>query len=651
MGNSDSKTIFRDQVQILVNEEVPSEHFEFWDMLFSIPISLEDVYAMIPDADIQTLLDNRGSNFLKLYDYCVSILEDISLATEIPAAKIHVGSTATRILIRILPFALDSSEIMWSDQPRSIKTMMTALKLMFTTGYSVPDQSRIDIQEYNQLDMHRIWGHGLYKDNNYIVVPGNMWVIRYDLIKLLLTVSSAELYTTPSAFNTNLYLLYLTSKANSYLSQLTASLFNILLNFKPMGNWNLPYGSYFNYEFEEKSIKAALQLLSAFCYSSEKVQDPEILQKFGIGSEDINKNYFKENLANISAPKHLENIYKAFQSLISIVTISQNTYLPGSVKEIDFKEELVVFFWNFIKSNNNFKVFLENQENSYELCLPFIKLLESQSFIVTSSITYILLHLSTVRNFSSNLHHNFPNVLTDLPLFTGGYSDYIIIGLCKYIFSNANYYNALHSYFLMIISNISPYIRSMSPTTCQLLIRLIEKYSTKAWLFESEKNHYFLFYILEAINNIIQYQWQGSSYLVLSLIRKKDVLIKIFRISDQWEESRGNDWCNRDWFESWSKRLPLDVLKAILHYMIPKLEAYNSSNPKATDENILEYINKNTLVGLLPPPPGIVRRLLEVNIYSELYEHAHLWSFVFIKNLPHQIVPYQKIKLVKFGND
>ena len=653
MGNSDSRTIFRDQVQALVNEDIPQDRFEYWDMLFSISISVTDVYSLIPDADILSLLEHRKENLLRVIDYCISILEDLTLSADLSTAKQNTCSNAVKILARFMPFLLDQTAIMWSDQPRSLKIITNVLKLMFTSGYSIPNVGKNEISDWSSVDIERLWEKGLVKGENNVQTTGTMWSNRYELIRLLISMCCGELYSTQQEHFTNLYGLYLISKANIYSSQLFYSLINVMISYNPIGNWKLPYGSYFVHEYQERCLHISIQLLHILCLmDNERGISSELIERFGLSQSDFEENLIKKKLSCIIRPEDFTLIYTSLKGLINIITMSQNTYLPGSVKEIQCKNELVLLFWLLVKYNIPFREFLESQFDLYELVIPLIQLMETSDFVVTSSIAYLLLIFSTIRSFSSNLFKPFPNIITDLPLFSGNYSDFIILSFCKLIFLPTTYYSTLYIYFVMIICNISPYIRGLAPLASQGLVRLLEKFSIKAWLLENEKNNYSLFNIIESINSLIQYQWTASSGLILGLIRKKDLLIKIFTLHEKWEESKRNEeWLNKNWYETWTSNLPLDVLKGVLHFLIPQLETYTKSNPKATDQNILEFISITTLVGLLPPPQRIFTRTLEINYPSERCEHVYFWGYMFVKSLPYQLVPKEKIKLVQFASN
>lgn len=55
------------------------------------------------------------------------------------------------------------------------------------------------------------------------------------------------------------------------------------------------------------------------------------------------------------------------------------------------------------------------------------------------------------------------------------------------------------------------------------LLHLLEAFSTPWFLFSSPSNHHLVFFLLEIFNNIIQYQFDGNSNLVYTIIRKRQI--------------------------------------------------------------------------------------------------------------------------------
>ena len=334
MGNNDSRTMFRDQIQVLVNENIPHDRFEYWDMLFSISLSTSDIFTMIPDADIATLLQSRRENLMRVVDYSLSIMEEMTSLAEIPQPKLIACSNAVKLLTRLLPFMVDEPEAMWSDQRRAVKAMSTALKLFFTAGYSLPRSATREEKGESGVEHAAIWGNGLVRTQAIEHAPGNMWSNRYELIQLLLAMCSFELYSPIERPTSNIYGIFLVSSANVYRQQMVQSLLSIVASFNPMGYWKLPYSSYFNHEFQEKTIQLGLQLLVMLSLVDTKQSEATaVLENFGVNREGLGQNLVKQDLARIGGGE-LEVLYTAIKDLLSIVVISQNTYLPGSVKDM-----------------------------------------------------------------------------------------------------------------------------------------------------------------------------------------------------------------------------------------------------------------------------------------------------------------------------
>lgn len=57
---------------------------------------------------------------------------------------------------------------------------------------------------------------------------------------------------------------------------------------------------------------------------------------------------------------------------------------------------------------------------------------------------------------------------------------------------------------------VSPYLKSLSMVAANKLLHLLEAFSTHWFLFSSAQNHHLVFFLLEAFNNIIQYQFDGK---------------------------------------------------------------------------------------------------------------------------------------------
>lgn len=61
--------------------------------------------------------------------------------------------------------------------------------------------------------------------------------------------------------------------------------------------------------------------------------------------------------------------------------------------------------------------------------------------------------------------------------------------------------------------SVSPYLKSLSMVAANKLLHLLEAFSTPWFLFSVAQNHHLVFFLLEAFNNIIQYQFDGKPKL------------------------------------------------------------------------------------------------------------------------------------------
>lgn len=94
----------------------------------------------------------------------------------------------------------------------------------------------------------------------------------------------------------------------------------------------------------------------------------------------------------------------------------------------------------------------------------------------------------------------------------------------------------LHNHLLNIspCSAVSPYLKSLSMVAANKLLHLLEAFSTSWFLFSVAQNHHLVFFLLEAFNNIIQYQFDGKRKLPCNRIprlvrfkKNQTIVIKI----------------------------------------------------------------------------------------------------------------------------
>ncbi|KAF0749365.1 hypothetical protein AaE_007065, partial [Aphanomyces astaci] len=121
MGNSDSKSKFRESVYKLSNEEVASRQLEFWDKLWKIPTTAEEIFTLIQPDDIRMLRQNQQGNLSTMLTQAISQLHQI---VETPLPKYYPQAVnCIRVLTRVMPFILEDrsdefvQQLLWGPPP------------------------------------------------------------------------------------------------------------------------------------------------------------------------------------------------------------------------------------------------------------------------------------------------------------------------------------------------------------------------------------------------------------------------------------------------------------------------------------------------------------------------------------------------------
>jgi hypothetical protein len=148
-------------------------------------------------------------------------------------------------------------------------------------------------------------------------------------------------------------------------------------------------------------------------------------------------NIYRSMLHSLSDKPDLEFIVVAVTRLLSNVHESQNTYLPGSTKQISCYQEILVLLWKLLDENHDFLNAVLNHEKLLPLTVSLLYMmwsgrLDPARVGLVHICTFILLLLSGNRLFCVALNAPFNTKLpADLPLFHGNHIDLAVIVLHK----------------------------------------------------------------------------------------------------------------------------------------------------------------------------------------------------------------------------
>lgn len=574
MGNSDSRTIFREHIQMMGNEDL-SASYDFWNSLFTLDFSVQDSFQMVSDEDVERLINEYQMNLAKLIDLSLRNIEvSIAQPLKLDSSQIQCTSNSVKILARVIPCTFKYPSIMqiWMEDNKLFNLIKNVIDLLHTPVYSVT--ASFTIKKTEGIVLALLWKEGLLNQTPTVDANEGVWLRRYELLLLLKAIFS----DLPPKF--------ISSRGGSYISNQTFtlqtiySILNTLITFNPSGIWNLPYTSYYNTLNKERCLKTGLQVLVLINYLSPS-QSSHVMSNV------------RTVLKTLKNREDLMLIWNGILGIVTSIMVSSNTYLPGSQKTFKLNHEVLMFLLTFIKENEGFVHLVVNSDSSLKL-IPWILsiLLKSTDKSAVSLCSYVLIKLSEQRKFCISLNSLLQSCPLDLPLFSGSYADMSILAISKLILSKSIHQSAV-LLLLTFICNFSPYVKSICPLSCHSLIKILQELSLTL---NEDTNLEALALHLEVICNFVQYQWRGASGLVFWLLQNSAIVYKLDKLA----------------IEKIKNFLPVcvEVVKSLKDLKVLALQEFQNE------------IKDVTLVGVLPQPHQIVTRKIN-------FEDEKMVKFVF----------------------
>lgn len=381
---------------------------------------------------------------------------------------------------------------------------------------------------------------------------------RCELLKLLLCCCSETMYRPPSqSEKPNKWILHFTSSENRHALPLFTSLLNSVCAYDPVGI-GVPYNHLIFQDFQEPLVEVCLQLLIVTLDHdiATSPSTPISSASFQQQDESAVDNLFINYLSRIHRDEDFHFILKGVTRLLNNPLMQ--SYLPNSTKRLHCHQELLVFFWKIADYNKKFLYFVLKSSDVLDILVPILYHLNDSRADQCKNIelllrnvfkklrflsarvglmhigVFILLLLSGERNFGVRLNKPYTaTVPMDIPVFTGSHADLLITVFHKIIATGHQRLQPLFDCLLTILVNVSPYLKTLSMVAAIKMLHLLEAFSTPWFLFSSPSNHHLVFFLLEIFNNIIQYQFDGNSNLVYTIIRKRQVFHSLANIPSE----------------------------------------------------------------------------------------------------------------------
>uniref|UniRef100_A0A7S2HJT9 Dymeclin n=1 Tax=Alexandrium andersonii TaxID=327968 RepID=A0A7S2HJT9_9DINO len=216
---------------------------------------------------------------------------------------------------------------------------------------------------------------------------------------------------------------------------------------------------------------------------------------------------------------------------------------------------------------------------------------------------------------------------------------------------------------MTVLCNVSPYIKSFALESCLKLLSLVERCSRPNYIFRSAFTHHGLVFLLEMLNNIIQYQFEGNAMLIYSVLRQFECFQHLANlelpVAESLEQADGTDgeapaedagqqpWAPTEaWLGSLKKKMPLQAILCLIDYLAPRIQAHCQRNDVTDQDEVLRYLRQTTMVGILPVPHPIVIRTYQASSYTAMWFTSYMWGVIFTRSQRMPLYDWKKIRLV-----
>ncbi|CAG9329779.1 unnamed protein product [Blepharisma stoltei] len=662
MGNSDSQAHFKNNISGFFEKNLSEMDNAYWIEMIRIPYSFDDIYAAVSPAMVRDLLSKHPENVLAVIKVCKELIWKGSKEGEGDFHR-NIVLNAVRLVSRIIPILLENQEIratLWeSGVAFGIVDGLMGLLFRYNFGINIVS----NLSPYD-VDPGRIWKEGIYssipQNVSYEISDEN----RVETLRCILSCCSQTLYADLSTAENfiNPWTWLFSSYEIRHCKDAFYSLFNTALGFSKEG-----FGLFSSQSASENEASLAAQVLIVLLDSKvpeiHAIENNEELsavynilleihngfvENSSIKTQLKLGNVFLECLKEIEDTEQFDFIINSFVRHFGTIIDSMVSYLSITSKDIVYFQELLILFWYLIDFNTNFKeAVIKHQEFHKIIDLLLVIIWHNHETLTKAGIVqlsiFIILHFSSEREFSIQMAKPYQNHLPINIIGLEYYFDILINIFHTIIVGNPNLTDTI-STFMIILLNLSPHIKKIGNSSSLKLFALFEHFSAKKFIYKDKKNANYLYQILDVFNNRLQYQWDGSLYLVYAIISKKSIIDKFINL--QYEPPIEPAWdISEEWFTNFKNNLPIGLLIALYTDLLPRIEKLCSKNSQIIETEIIDFLKKTTMVGIFPVPHILYLRKFHSTRQTINWLSSLIWGTIYSRNSKPQIFDYTTIKL------
>lgn len=536
-------------------------------------------------------------------------------------------------------------------EPLAVRLLKVLIELLFLPGFTISKPQTPPPKTGFLLPLDHLWAVGIGVTE---VMPSTTVMLnrRTEVLKCLLACFSESLYMTVEKVKStdNRWLHYIACNSTYYSLGLFYSLLNVGCAYDPIG-WGIPYNHLMFADNQEELTDVSLQTLA-------------LLLNFNPVSKNNHKNIFIGYLESIHKKEDFKFLTDSFVKLLNNPLQATRTYLPHSTKSIECHHEILMLLWKFLQYNKKYLDYICLQPEVLKIVIPILHFIfagrkDAVQVQFVQLASFVLLVLSGERDFSVTLNTTYAEKpISGLPIFSGNFADFLFLVIHKLFIDSHERLAPFFECFLTILCNVSPYIKSLSMVTSITLLKMFDFISRPRYIFATENHHRYLTFLLEIFNNLVQYQYEGNNKLVYSILRHAETFQKLhaLQLSDQpkpkkkdqvgetitetpttpatifppstekvvvnenpaekfeIEDSSENSFVpTQEWLDTWKQQLPISIPLKLIEALEPKIQQLITGSGE--DEHvILNFLQNNTIVGILPVPhPIVIRKYVDTD--------------------------------------
>uniref|UniRef100_A0A0G4HK78 Dymeclin n=1 Tax=Chromera velia CCMP2878 TaxID=1169474 RepID=A0A0G4HK78_9ALVE len=121
---------------------------------------------------------------------------------------------------------------------------------------------------------------------------------------------------------------------------------------------------------------------------------------------------------------------------------------------------------------------------------------------------------------------------------------------------------------------------------------------------------------------------------------------------DQARGGGGEDvWVpSESWYKEWQEKLPLQTVTRLVECLLPRVERECHEKSMTNQSEVVGFLQRTTMVGLLPVPHPIIIRNYQPNAYTALWFTSFMWGVIFARSQSLALYDWRRVRLIVINN-